>query len=654
MKSTDTLKQSIQQQQQQVEADMASTTSCSCAPLIWKERYLIVPVDTGEIRVYGNLLCPSPKDAKTHTAQPYPAPSIAPPAHPVASIHVPLSTLTLDSDAAIVQLLPLGADRDTIVALSVEGHVHVARWLPNDNVLELSNSWMTGDFAATCMTAVVQSNVSQPTLLLIGYNSGIIDCWRLLDETVTSTSPTKSRRPLLRKKPECLWRGRVQDLYAVQSLACIPSTTVNTNTQINDATPTEDDNTPAAVPGTSDSLETGSQVQESPTTTVQKSVSDKPGVFRTSRLLIAIIQRSIGEDPPVVHAFDLDAIVGNRPKESHTTTLRIRDDESSSTTSRTNDILSLASFRVPPDPAMGIVETERHSNGIVLETEGFTNINNLSVATPIKFHVPNVVLPQVCRAMALPGSPVVAVTMWNGTVAQLSPGWGVRRDQDQLLFSYPVVAMGSLVYQSKLHWVCGLRGGTCYLIPVADDMDDDQCPTLRVILYPHDVDADSASIYLEGLTAGNLQKYDEGDGSSVPVLLYVMPGGVIEIYSCDLLVSSAQATTPLSEEDHFIEELIEQGCLDMVLRFLQERNETTWAGGDTDALLWKAAHEEAMALLTINTSGDEEENKVSDAPSTDSSVASLGKGPKEPSSLKDLRHMPALQSLLLSLARIDG
>ena len=641
VKFTETVKQNTHHQR--LEADISSTKSCWCAPLIWKERYLIVAVNTGEIRVYGNLLGPSTNDPLGKAAQRHDR-SFASPDSPVELIHVPLATLFLESDATIVQLLPL-EDRDIIVALSVEGHAHVVQWF-SDETLQIQNSWMTGGFGATCMTSVTHE--SQPILILIGYTSGIIDCWKLPDEKLAPSSTTKSRRPL-RKRPICLWKGRVHGVCAVQSLATMPATS-NPTAQDHYTSDRQDDDAAAATLAPGNAVEGASsdvdvKEKEAPSTRDDHPASAKTEAFNTSLLIIAVIQSTIGEDSPMVHAFDLDAILGHRRKESLTATLRIRDDVSLENESKATDILTLASFRILPDPAMGLLEVEPPS--IKFGTEASPNSN---LASTSKFHIPNVIIPKACRATSMPGSPVVAVTMWNGTVAQLSPGWGVSREQDQLLFPYPVVSVGSLMYQSTPHWVLGLRGGTCYLIPVADDKHDN-VRTIRVIMYPHDIDADNSSIYVQELTAGNLQ--DKEGGRTVPVLLYVMPGGVVDIYSCGLVTTSDEIDVFPSENEQVLEALIKQGCLDMVLRILQERKDTICRDNDYDEILWKDAYDEVMVLLAANTTDD------ADADINQTSVGD-GRVPnsmpftsRKPRTLDDLRPMSSLRTLLLSLATRD-
>jgi hypothetical protein len=395
------------------------------------------------------------------------------------------------------------------------------------------------------------------------------------------------------------------------------------------------------VEGTSSEVDV--KKQEAPSTRDDDPASTKAEAFNTSLFIIAVIQSTVGEESPMVHAFDLDAILGHRPKESLTATLRIRDDVSLETESKTTDILSLASFRILPDPAMGLLEVEPPSIKLVTEV---SPDNNMAYSVTSKFHIPNVIIPKACRATSTPGSPVVAVTMWNGTVAQLSPGWGVGREQDQLLFSSPVVSVGSLMYQSTPHWVLGLRGGTCYLIPVADDQRNDNVPTKRVIMYPHDIDADNSSIYVQELTAGNLQ--DEEGGHNVPVLIYVMPGGVVDIYSCDLVTTSDEIDVVPSKDDQVLEALIKQGCLDMVLRILQERKVTFCHDNDHDSSSWKDAYDEVMVVLATNTSdyADNNQTLVEDGKVPNSMLVTS----RKPRTLDDLRLMPSLRTLLLSLA----
>jgi hypothetical protein len=197
------------------------------------------------------------------------------------------------------------------------------------------------------------------------------------------------------------------------------------------------------------------------------------------------------------------------------------------------------------------------------------------------------------------------VALSDGTVAVLSSssaegddscccGWGVAQDSHQLLLSYPVIGCG-IVEQDNGHdyLACCLRGGTCFLIPITasndsnDDNDSNDGETNNEILgisYPHDVDADITSAYVQGFTAGMLSVDDDGASSLLSVLVYAWPGGVVDIYACGLVYPSIpqhvveQQNDPIDHtaERQVLEELLmnsNESSLSMVLRLFEKMEE---------------------------------------------------------------------------------
>jgi hypothetical protein len=115
-----------------------------------------------------------------------------------------------------------------------------------------------------------------------------------------------------------------------------------------------------------------------------------------------------------------------------------------------------------------------------------------------------------------------------------SLSWGIVQDEHQLLLSYPSIGCGSVEYENQEHFVCCLRGGTTYLIPSGkEELGYDSSVT--VFFYPHDVDSDSTSRFVQGFTAGNLL-VRQGDQTleRMPVLVFCWAGGIIDVYVCGL------------------------------------------------------------------------------------------------------------------------
>lgn len=622
--------------------DVASTASSTCAPVLWKNRYLVMALQTGEIRVYDHLLGNA---AKTHpTESPLPASQrrghhnkyLAPPEPNVpTTIHRPVASVSLESDATLVQLLPM-EEHDILLALSVEGNVHGIRWTTAASTtasekgpkqwVELTHSWVTGEYGATCMTILESSTATreveqkQDFLLVIGYNHGLVECWKLSIRVTDRTAAQASRRPR-RTKPECSWRGQVQTNYGVYALTGLPAT----------------------VKKVVDSVEKSSATDLN---------SQEDSSTATPNLLIAVLQARIGDDPPLVQAFDAIGISKYR-QDVQSKASPHRDDLPLPPSQ--DEIVSLPLFRVPLDPAMGFVEIEPNKKNIAVES------SNEDTDTLQKLYLPRVEISSACRTVSIPGSEAsVCVALSNGTVARLSPGWGVKNDMDQLQFSYPVIGMGILEdYNDTMYLVCGCRAGTCYLVPLASKEQNQEENMIRVIEYPHDIDADHASIYVEHIITGNVKR---DDGSTMAVLIYTMPGGVVEVYACELIFSKG-IDAFISEEDEFLEALIRNGCLEMVLKVFEQTNDFDMM--DTESRgLWENARaeiskrgEQSLERKPSETITDEPQTEGEPEGGTSTNKSSLPTADIRTPTLIDekdidLHELPALRSLLLSLGKL--
>jgi hypothetical protein len=143
--------------------------------------------------------------------------------------------------------------------------------------------------------------------------------------------------------------------------------------------------------------------------------------------------------------------------------------------------------------------------------------------------------------------PSCGVTLPDGTVALLSVNgvgtsggkgggidddnrgneyvsWGILKDEHQLLLSYPAIGCGCVYYQDQSHFVCCLRGGTCYVIPIQEKR--------------YFNDHSSTKVNDEGLDLEATTKERTHDaGSSVPN---------ITVFSYPLDVDSNAEATPIS------------------------------------------------------------------------------------------------------------
>lgn len=137
-----------------------------------------------------------------------------------------------------------------------------------------------------------------------------------------------------------------------------------------------------------------------------------------------------------------------------------------------------------------------------------------------------------------------AIALSDGTIAAITAtevngdlSWGIARDFDQNLLSYPCIGCAPLLYNSGKqrsrmpYLACSLRGGSTYLIPLASSEQRNLEDTSDILFFslPH-CDEVRTPQYLQGFTAGN---YCSTGSSklSIPIFVYVWPGGVVDVYT---------------------------------------------------------------------------------------------------------------------------
>jgi hypothetical protein len=176
--------------------------------------------------------------------------------------------------------------------------------------------------------------------------------------------------------------------------------------------------------------------------------------------------------------------------------------------------------------------------------------------------------------------------------------WGVVNPADQLLFQYPCVGLGHVSTlhsrnngdnKTYPHVACCLRGATTYLIPLNSDEDAPENPPITVISYPNDIDADMGIQHLQGFTAGNLRWTDQSsprESHTIPVLFYAWPGGIVDVYCCELL-------KPPKDTERYrptLIELIQNDSAQLLKSFLSTCQEEVWR----DRPEWSAARSEIV------------------------------------------------------------
>ena len=181
----------------------------------------------------------------------------------------------------------------------------------------------------------------------------------------------------------------------------------------------------------------------------------------------------------------------------------------------------------------------------------------------------------------------------SSAVAGSPSSWGVAKDWYQLLLSYPAIGYGIVNYNGIECWVCCLRGGTCYLVPIpkegtgAKTLHDEDSSEIFVFSYPLDIESDTPTSpppYVQGFAAGSLSVASAGGNDDfVPVLVYALAGGVIDIYGCNLIYHETEGSISEEEEEEeddessslvAIKEMItDKQCVEMIRTLLTAMTE---------------------------------------------------------------------------------
>ena len=140
-------------------------------------------------------------------------------------------------------------------------------------------------------------------------------------------------------------------------------------------------------------------------------------------------------------------------------------------------------------------------------------------------------------------SSCVGISFPDGTTSIISSDQnsintvGAAEESHQVLLSYPAIGNGKLEIikddGKTLNYVATcLRGGTCYLIPTSERSKTND--SIATIPFPHDIESDLSDIYIQAFTAGNIMF----NGKVLPILVYVWPRGVVDVYACGLFHSN--------------------------------------------------------------------------------------------------------------------
>jgi hypothetical protein len=143
------------------------------------------------------------------------------------------------------------------------------------------------------------------------------------------------------------------------------------------------------------------------------------------------------------------------------------------------------------------------------------------------------------------------IAVMRAAIADGSLRWGV--DCDQRVFFFSAIGIAPVTLSTGPDMACCLCGGTVYLVPENDT-------PVTAILGP--VEKQASTQYLHGFHAGNVRV--EGITSSrdneLPVLVYSGAGGILKVYSCELLSET--------EQDRLLRELVENGSVKLLREML--------------------------------------------------------------------------------------
>lgn len=196
--------------------------------------------------------------------------------------------------------------------------------------------------------------------------------------------------------------------------------------------------------------------------------------------------------------------------------------------------LSLVDYSILPMPGMelsSILTTTRSSSNHLVSRSMLLSIDNVSD----RF------------ALAVAVSNKIALLQARPHLHGME--WGLLQ---HYMLPYPAIGMGVVGCKDDHRLAVCLRGGTVYLIP----LNDDDNSRMQVISYPHDLETDV-----------DLLSYVQYFGTMTVTssLLYVWPGGIVDIYA-----SSLQAKPPCPRS--ILEPLLMQD-MDKIATLAQQRNE---------------------------------------------------------------------------------
>lgn len=434
-----------------------------------------------------------------------------------------------------------------LVAISVQGDVYVVD-IDSFGIVTLAFSFHTGRCGITCAT------VNENAQIIIGYQLGYVEAWAL-SLNVNSNSKSKEESVM----PKLAWRASFSSHSPIRSVAPL-------KTSLEDDQPTS---------------------EQSPVITANSpneylAVTLQPETRRSSASLLEVV--------------DLSSVADAWDKMGNPTAAAAA--------------VPLEEHWVLPDAGMELIDADTLS---LPSESGSDGCGSHATSNWIPSSGTDCLMPLPQQN----GSLSVAVGLSDGTLGIVSASvsslhgmlsWGIAAPANQVLFPYPCIGLGQVNLTSNRtplqpsHVAYCMRGSTTYLVP-ADTEEDD--PPVTVLSYPDDVDSDTGGLQqaVQGFTAGNLRLSNTalkaGESSTLPVLVYAWPGGIVDVYSCELLNpdnDSGQRFRPV------LLELLENGSAKLLHRFLTMRGIETFHNRPD----WMAAWNEITAFSKRDEGLDDE------------------------------------------------
>ncbi|GAX14552.1 hypothetical protein FisN_6Lh330 [Fistulifera solaris] len=547
-----------------------STYVWSAPPIIWKEKYIIAPTLSGHIllwdltkalrsnvadvddqinedgegedRVKGSGLHDVAREAdvsafEIHTSH---TPDLVLNTHQDEKGEAE-SASTLGDGAAIAQICigspaVLGNGNDVLVAVSVAGFAHIFNLSDDYNPLmgSVAASFSTGKAGLQCVTTTSMGAI------VVGYRFGRLESWKLearksARKVIAASKALEKVETIYRKK--LLWRGffaSAPEIRSVMQLQHLPPKTSTENETPNDS----------------------------------------------DEFLIATIQEEqMISTVGMVEVLNVTAIANGYQE-------LLQHDENATQ-------VQLDEFSLLARPGMEVIDPTTSllepSTDLHFKNRAWVPIGGTDSLVRIELSLEDDSM-LACVAILAEGSMLFITTnMVDGEFE-----WCIRATHDQFLLSFPAIGAGCSLQTSGEdvlpNVVCCLRGGTSYLIPCISADKGEQSDVIHTMTYPNDIDTDNPPHRVDYFSAGVLH-YSADDRkftkSSIPIMVYCWSGGIIDVYSSELLQEKKTYWNALFAE------LLSNGTAALLREHLLSLNAETLALREE---VWRLACEEVNKM----------------------------------------------------------